>query len=123
MMKRLVPALTAILIASPITAPAEEEGRSLMEMGIELFFEGLQQELEPALQDLQALAEQAGPLVQDFLVEMGPAIADIATQIEDWSSYHPPEILPNGDIIIRRKTPDELEADPSLPPNTDGTDI
>jgi len=42
------------------------------------------------------------------VAEMGPALADILGQIEDISNYHPPEMLPNGDIIIRKKTPAEM---------------
>jgi hypothetical protein len=31
--------------------------------------------------------------------------------IGDLRNYHPPEKLPNGDIIIRRKTPAEILTD------------
>ena len=34
-------------------------------------------------------------------------------KIDDIRNYHPPEVLPNGDIIIRRKTPAELAAPPA----------
>ncbi|MGR3617787.1 MAG: hypothetical protein ACU0BB_17360 [Paracoccaceae bacterium] len=111
--------ITALTLAPVHTVAEQDTGRGLMEYGLELFLEGLQQEIEPALDELRALTEQAGPLVYDFLLEMGPALADIAEQVEDWSNYHPPEILPNGDIIMRRKTPAELEVDP----DKDGTDI
>ena len=36
--------------------------------------------------------------------------------IEELNAYHPPEVLPNGDIIIRRKT--ELER--QMEKNRDG---
>ena len=52
------------------------------------------------------------PALRDFAREMGPALADILGKIEDLSAYHPPEMLPNGDIIIRKKTPDETENQP-----------
>ena len=42
-------------------------------------------------------------------VELRALLRDLLGEIEDWSDYHPPEILPNGDIIIRRKTPEEIE--------------
>jgi hypothetical protein len=74
-----------------------------MERGAELFFDGLLQEFEPALRDLQNLGETVGPKFKDFFVQMGPALSDLMEQVEDWSRYHPPEILDNGDIIIRRK--------------------
>lgn len=90
-MKRAAATLAvAALLASPLaTGPvaasdAEDgplrEGLSLMEEGARLLFRGLLDELEPALRDLEGL-------------------------IDDLSAYHPPEILPNGDIIIRRKVP------------------
>jgi len=36
--------------------------------------------------------------------------------IGDIDAYHPPEMLPNGDIILRRKTP--LERGPELGPES-----
>ncbi len=76
-----------------------------MEQGAELFFKGLRQEMEPALGDLQGLVSQFGPAMQSFIEEMGPALAELAGEIQDWSAYEAPEILPNGDIIIRKKPP------------------
>lgn len=93
-----------------------DQGRSLMERGAELFMEGLTREMAPALQDLRGLAEQFGPSMQGFFEEMGPAFAGILDQVKDWSNYHPPEILPNGDIIMRRKLDPKDEAEPELPP-------
>ncbi|KXF90825.1 hypothetical protein [Phaeobacter inhibens] len=105
----LVLPLTAPVAAETAPAPVDE-GSSLMQRGAELFWEGLRQEMAPALDDLQALADEFGPSLQGFLSEMGPALAEIAGKVEDWSVYDRPEILPNGDIIIRRKpeaAPDE----------------
>lgn len=76
-----------ILMALPVQVSAqssEENGRDLMAEALRLFMRGLMAEMEPALDDLSTLMEQ-------------------------FDSYHPPEMLPNGDIIIRRKTPDEIE--------------
>lgn len=42
-------------------------------------------------------------LLEQFMDEMGPALNEMQGLIEDWSNYAAPEILPNGDIIIRRK--------------------
>ncbi|WP_170422816.1 hypothetical protein [Ruegeria arenilitoris] len=114
-MKRLIPicALCAIL-AGP--AAAEDEGpKSLMEQGAELFFEGLRQEMEPALEDLLGLADQFGPAMQSFIEQMGPALAELAGEIQDWSAYEAPEMLPNGDIIIRKKPPQAPDDQPELP--------
>lgn len=60
------------------------EGLSLLEEGTRLFLRGLMAEIEPALDELRQ-----GLMALD--------------------GYHAPEILPNGDIIIRRKTPEEME--------------
>lgn len=102
----------ALLAAMPLQAQEGETGRSLMERGAELFFDGLRREMEPALDDLKGLAEEMEPALREFVGEMGPALADILDEIEDISDYHPPEMLPNGDIILRKKTPDEMADDP-----------
>ncbi|WP_299894890.1 hypothetical protein [uncultured Ruegeria sp.] len=99
------------MITAGITAPAmsqEENSKSLMEQGAELFFEGLRKEMDPALDELLGLADEFGPALQSFLREMGPALAELGAEIKDWSAYEAPEILPNGDIIIRRKQAEEL---------------
>lgn len=67
------------------------EGLELLERGMRQFFEGLGDEMEPALREL---AEN-----------MEPALRELLGLIEDFDAYHMPEMLPNGDIIIRRKTP------------------
>ena len=97
------------LVLTPATAQEaeEERGLSLMERGLSLFFDGLRQEAEPALTELQRLMEEFEPAMRAFADEMGPALRDLMTEVEDWSTYHPPEMLDNGDIIIRKKTPEE----------------
>lgn len=97
-----------LLTAMPVQAQDSEEGFSLMERGAQLFFEGIKREMEPALDDLMALAEDMEPALREFVSEMGPAFVELMGKIEDLSAYHPPEMLPNGDIIIRKKTPEEL---------------
>lgn len=103
-----------ICLALPAAAQETEgDARSLMQRGAEMFLEGLRGEMAPAIDDLAGLAEQFGPAMRGFIAEMGPAMADILGQVQDWSAYHPPEILPNGDIIIRRKqTPDDAPEAP-----------
>lgn len=105
----LKPALVAAFLATtPAVAQDSDTGSSLMERGAELFWEGLRKEMAPSLEELEGLMTTIGPSMQSFLAEMGPALAEIANKVEDWSRYEAPEILPNGDIIIRRK-PDEPE--------------
>ncbi len=112
-------AATALCLAQPAAAQdpgAEAEannGLSLMERGAQMFFEGMMREMEPALKDLEEMAEKMGPQLRRFVQEMGPAFAELMGEIEDLSNYHPPEMLPNGDIIIRRKTPEEMGEEPA----------
>jgi hypothetical protein len=124
-----IAALLAVLLAvapvqaqdnTPLQTPTEEgrstdEGLSLMERGARMFLEGMRREMEPALQDLGEALTTMGPAMQHFLREMGPAMAELLNRVGDLSAYQAPELLPNGDIIIRRKP----EAGP-LPPPQDG---
>ncbi|MBV7408923.1 MULTISPECIES: hypothetical protein [Roseobacteraceae] len=106
-------ACMAILAGSAIAQETEDErGLSLMERGAQMLMEGLMREMEPAMDDLQGLAEEFGPAMRDFATQMGPALRGLLEEVEDWSVYHPPEKLENGDIIIRRKTPEELQKTP-----------
>ncbi|KAG1715540.1 hypothetical protein GQR58_000513 [Nymphon striatum] len=98
--------LSAMVFTTPVSA--EEEGLSLMEEGARLFFRGIMQEMEPALEDLQGLAEDMQPAMRNFVDNMGPALRDLLAEVEDWSAYEPPEVLPNGDIILRRKPTGEV---------------
>ncbi|MEM8693929.1 MAG: hypothetical protein AAGG57_18920 [Pseudomonadota bacterium] len=112
MKKRLIIACLACL--GTAAAAQEDEGLSLMERGAQLFMEGIMRQMEPAMDDFQGLAEQFGPSLRSFAQEMGPALQDLLDEVKDWSVYHPPEILENGDIVIRKKTPEEIET-PSEP--------
>jgi hypothetical protein len=97
-------ALTIIaLCALPLASFAQEDDApSLMEEGARTFLEGLLREMDPALRELEGL----GPQLRDFAEQMGPALGELMEEVRDWSAYHPPEVLPNGDIIIRRKEPE-----------------
>ena len=105
-----------LILALPTPALAQDDGPSLMERGAQLFFRGLMEEMDPAMQSLRELVEEAGPAMESFLEEMGPALVDLFGKVRDFSAYHPPEILPNGDIIMRKKSEDELEAVPEVAP-------
>ena len=100
----------------------------MMERGLELFMEGLRREMEPKLEELRAMAEQFGPSMRSFIEEMGPAFMDLVGQVKDWSRYEKPEILPNGDIIIRRKPepgtgPESGEGEAGTGAEKDSTDL
>ena len=115
MFYRLTIPFVVALTATPALAQ-DDNSRSLMERGAELFLEGLREEMAPTLEDLRGMAEQFGPAMHRFLAEMGPAMGDILEEVKDWSAYHPPEILPNGDIIMRRKTDPAPKTDPDSSP-------
>ncbi len=104
--------ITLSFLAPPAWAE-EERGLSLMERGAQLFMEGILKEMEPAIDEFEGLADQMGPALKNFATEMGPKLNELLGQVEDWSVYSAPEMLPNGDIIIRRK-PDH----PMVPPET-----
>lgn len=92
-MKRAI--LIALVAWAPFAATAQEgdaeseidRGMSLLERGTELIIEGL-------------------------LAEIGPEIEALLGTIDELRGYHPPEMLPNGDIIIRRRRPGDT---PEMP--------
>lgn len=111
----LIPIVALSMATSPVAAeapaPEPEEGLDLMEEGAKLLLRGLLSEVEPAIDELQDLAEEFGPRMQMFTQEMGPAFAELFEQVDDLSNYEAPEFLPNGDIIMRRR-----EAAPDFTP-------
>lgn len=76
-----------------------DEGFSLLQEGAKLLFRGLMDDMEPALDDM-------GRALRD----LEPGLRDLMALVGDLGNYHPPERLPNGDILIRRKTPTEIDA-------------
>ena len=103
-MKHLAAVL--IVVATALPASAQEGGDGLMERGFRMFMDGLRDEVEPALRDFEGLARDAAP----FLREMQRSLGEV---VEDFDAYHAPEVQPNGDILIRRKEP--LQVDPEIP--------
>ncbi len=90
-------ALCATLSAVPANAQGGDEmseGLGLLEEGTRMLLRGLMNEMSPALENLSD---------------------DLREALGDLSSYHPPEVLPNGDILIRRKTPLERGPDDGSP--------
>lgn len=67
--------------------------------------------LPAAAQDLEdQLREGLEGLMQDMMRELGPALEEGLRTLEQLDAYEAPEMLPNGDIIIRRKRGPELPA-------------
>ncbi len=82
--------------------PQDEDGFSLMEEGARLFMRGIMSEMEPALDEMRKSMDELGPAFAEFAQAIGPAFAALLDQIDDIRHYEAPEIMPNGDIIIRR---------------------
>lgn len=98
-----------VLLAAPALAeePAAtpEEGFSLLREGARVLMENFFSEMEPALNDMQDGLGEA-------LRQMEPMMRDLGAMMGELQNYHAPEKLPNGDIIIRRKSPAEIAAEP-----------
>lgn len=95
-MKQLATSALILLLATsgahaqdttPSDNPELSEGVELLNRGFQLLLEGLANEIEP-------LAD-----------EWSEGWADLVEKFDDIQTYYPPEMLPNGDIIIRRRTP------------------
>jgi len=107
-----LPFVLSAALAMPAAAQQDDtSGFNLMEEGARLLFRGLMQEMEPALKELEGLSSEMELALRGFAENMGPGLKDLLEQVEDFSKYHPPEIMPNGDIIIRRKSVEELAED------------
>lgn len=56
------------------------------------------------------LSEGTKLILRGLSDELAPLIEDLGTMIDDLNAYHAPEMLPNGDIILRRKVPLDPDA-------------
>jgi len=81
-------ALTACLV---IASPSWAEDTGEIEEGITL------------------LGEATRLIMRGIVEEMEPAMRELSGALMDLNAYHAPEVLPNGDIIIRRKVPLTVE--------------
>jgi len=114
-MKHLI---LATCLALPLPAFAQEDGEieegfSLMEEGAKLLFRGILDEMETAIDVFMGLAGVLEPALEMLATEMGPALLDLIQTLDSVRYYERPEILPNGDIIIRRRpdAPDYVPRD------------
>ncbi|WP_417262838.1 AAA+ family ATPase [Celeribacter sp.] len=66
------------------------------------------------------LREGSKLLLEHLFEEMGPALEELEGYVDDLNAYEAPVILPNGDILIRRKP----EGTPEVPNTPDeGIDL
>lgn len=63
----------------------------------------------PLTEEFNKLADGMRKLLESFSDDVAPMMEGLAEQLKGLDAYHPPEVLPNGDIIIRRKTPSEQD--------------
>jgi hypothetical protein len=98
MTRMLSLALCAALTAAPVAA---QDDRGELSEGLNLLQEG-------GRLLLRGLSEEMGLAMEDMSEELRDALNNL-------SAYHAPEILPNGDILIRRRTPLDPEPEDDLP--------
>jgi hypothetical protein len=91
--------IAALSCATPALAEGENqmhEGLGQLSEGSRLLMEGLLGELAPLMEDLEGLGTEMLPLMESLRKQLGDAF-------EGLNAYHAPEVLPNGDIILRKK--------------------
>ena len=71
-------------------------------------------QINELLDQLDGYTDTTRDTLKGFLDLMGPELDRLGEAITDWSAYHPPEVLENGDIIIRRKTPPPKAPEPGI---------
>ena len=91
------------LAAQDKPAPPDAESFGLIERGMRQLFEGLLSDMEPALDEMGKALKELEPMARELVLLLG-----------DVRNYAPPERLPNGDILIRRKPGVPL---PETPPH------
>lgn len=87
--------LTMAALPALAQEEAAEQETSLWDWGMSFLGENVPEELAP-LGDMKALLDQFGPAV-------APALEKMMALVDDMTNYELPEMLENGDIIIRRK--------------------
>jgi hypothetical protein len=98
-MKHIIIALTLTLTPAMAQEADTDKGLSLLEEGAGLLLRGMMSDMEPAMQDMAKAFAEAEPMLRELMAMM-----------DDLTNYHAPEVLPNGDILIRRKLAVEMDA-------------
>ena len=118
-----LPAPRAHAQDAPPQTTETDEGLSLLEQGAQMLLRGLAQEMGPALDDLREGAQELEPVLRDLVQNMGPALRDLLDKAGDLSAFEPPEVLPNGDILLRRKPAPRDPAVPAQPAPEGSVDL
>jgi hypothetical protein len=108
----------APLPAPPVVLPDPlDEGLSLLEQGARSLLRGLAEDIGPGLDEMRRSLDAMKPALDDMgaaLSGLRPMAESLLALMDDIRNYQPPERLPNGDILIRRKP------DLPLPPPAEG---
>lgn len=92
--------LSTLLLCAVLAAPASAQEEGTPGEGLDLLREGSRLILEGLLDEMRPMLDQARPLLEEELL---PFLENLGALVDDLTSYEPPERLPNGDIIIRRR--------------------
>ena len=99
--------LAAPVLAQDATPEAEpEQGRpldSILEMFIDRTEEAMREMVEGIEPDLNQLLQKMEPEMQRLMGQILPELQALSELVGGIDNYEMPEVLPNGDIIIRRK--------------------
>ncbi len=114
-MIHLRPLALCIALALPVSAQAEDapaadppaESMPFLDL-FEQMLRGFMHDVEPQMRELKRGFESLEPELERFL-----------SQFRGMVQYHPPEILPNGDILIRRRQSGEEPGEDSSPDAAD----
>lgn len=100
-------ASTAVVAALALTLTTAEPGAAQTEGDggpLDLLEDWIERLTDPeTVDELETDAEAA---LAEFLAVIGPLIEQAGAYIDGLPAYHAPEILPNGDILIRRRRDD-----------------
>ena len=120
-----------ILLALSFAAPAAAQERAEDGIGLGQLLELFRDEAEGVLRNLMDEADESRKELERRLRDMEPRLRalteDLAREFGGLWQYHPPEVLPNGDIILRRRrdgdaadsSPDQARPDaPDQAPDT-----
>ena len=95
-MKLFLPLVFALSLSCPAHAQDDPQAGEGLFSFMDRIFREFMQEAEPQLR-----------LLERGMTELEPDLNRLLDRMRDMAQYHPPEVLPNGDILIRRRQPDE----------------
>jgi len=83
------------------------------------FFDMFEDFSEESQEFMEKWAGKFGPSFE----ALGPKLDALLDKVDDWTMYELPEVLPNGDIIMRRKPAKEIPAPQTQAPEKPGIDL